>query len=191
MWHAYETQLDRLYTSDPDASGYGIYGIFWFGPRRPRRMPARPDGGQSPQSATEIQQILAEMIPPEKREGLGVVVLDLSGPPTGRQPGKKRPVKKLKRSTAKKTKSKTARPSKKKPANKKTAQHLLPENLLPSPRLSKDGGEHVDGRVGARLRSIFADVASLVSGYRLRVSRRKPTRRHSFLKSLATPRIPR
>jgi hypothetical protein len=80
VWHAYETQLDRLYTPDPDASGYGIYGVFWFGSRRPRRMPARPDGGRPPESAAEMQNILTEMISAEKRKKLGVIVIDVSGP---------------------------------------------------------------------------------------------------------------
>ncbi|MET3842735.1 hypothetical protein [Bradyrhizobium sp. OAE829] len=123
VWHAYETQLDRLYTPDPDASGYGIYGIFWFGSRRPRKMPARPDGGPQPQSAAEMRQILSEMISPEKRERLGVIVLDLSGPPTSRAPSGKKLVKKFKKSAAKKTKSKIARRSKKKLVGKRSGHY--------------------------------------------------------------------
>jgi hypothetical protein len=89
VWHAYESQLDRLYTPDPDASGYGIYGVFWFGSRRPRRMPARPDGGRPPESAAEMQNILTEMISAEKREKLGVIVIDVSGPAGNRIRNKK------------------------------------------------------------------------------------------------------
>jgi len=97
VWHAHSTQLDRLYTPDPDASGYGIYGIFWFGSRRPRRMPARPDGGKLPKTAREMQEILTELLPIEKRKRLSVVVLDVSGPvgahkkaKPAKSPGKKR-----------------------------------------------------------------------------------------------------
>ena len=114
VWHAHETQLDRLYTPDPDASGYGIYGIFWFGSRRPRKITARPDGGRPPQSAAEMQQILTEMISPEKREKLSVIVIDVSGP-AGSQTRRKKPVKKTKKSTAKPARSKPTRRSKKMP----------------------------------------------------------------------------
>ncbi|WP_194477538.1 hypothetical protein [Bradyrhizobium sp. CCBAU 53338] len=79
-WYAHTTQLDRLYTADPEASGYGIYGVFWFGPKRPRKIPARPDGGRSPSTAMEMLEILTGMIPAQKREKLSVVVLDVSGP---------------------------------------------------------------------------------------------------------------
>ncbi|VIO73790.1 hypothetical protein CI41S_38970 [Bradyrhizobium ivorense] len=85
VWHAHTTQLDRLYTADPDASGYGIYGVFWFGPKRPRKLPARPDGGRSPSTAVEMQEILTGMMPVEKREKLSVVVMDVSGPAGARK----------------------------------------------------------------------------------------------------------
>jgi hypothetical protein len=31
VWTAAEMQLDRYYTRDPDAKGFGLYGVFWFG----------------------------------------------------------------------------------------------------------------------------------------------------------------
>jgi hypothetical protein len=89
VWHAHETQLDRLYTPDPDASGYGIYGVFWFGARRPRKIPVRPDRGPAPQSAADMQKILQEMIPVDKRSRLGVIVIDVSGPGGGGTRAKK------------------------------------------------------------------------------------------------------
>lgn len=80
VWHAHATQLDRLYTPDPDASGYGVYGVFWFGARRPRKIRVRPDGGPVPQSAADMQKILQEMIPIDRRARLGVIVIDVSEP---------------------------------------------------------------------------------------------------------------
>ena len=31
VWTAIEQQLDRFYTHDPEAKGFGIYCVFWFG----------------------------------------------------------------------------------------------------------------------------------------------------------------
>jgi hypothetical protein len=106
VWRAHQTQLDRLYTSDPDASGYGVYGVFWFGSQRPRRMPSRPDGGSAPSSASEMQEILTELIPPEKREKLSVVVLDVSGPVGSRTKSKKVKANERRAAGAKRTKLK-------------------------------------------------------------------------------------
>lgn len=42
VWDAIQTQLERLYTRDPDASGFGIYLVFWFGDARGSRLPNPP-----------------------------------------------------------------------------------------------------------------------------------------------------
>ena len=34
LWEACITQLERLYVRDPEAQGYGIFGVFWFGDKR-------------------------------------------------------------------------------------------------------------------------------------------------------------
>lgn len=48
LWTACENQLDRLYTRDPQAQGYGIYLVFWFGDKRPRSMPKPPNSIPKP-----------------------------------------------------------------------------------------------------------------------------------------------
>jgi hypothetical protein len=79
VWHAAGTQLDRLYSLDPDASGFGIYGVFWFGKRRPVSIPTHPNGAPSPQSSQEMESMLSDLISPEQRSRLAVIVLDVSG----------------------------------------------------------------------------------------------------------------
>jgi hypothetical protein len=82
VWSAAETQLDRFYTIDPEAKGFGVYGVFWFGDNRGRprvRVPAPPRGMPRPQSAAEMEAMLRSLLPEEKRDRIAVVVLDVSG----------------------------------------------------------------------------------------------------------------
>jgi hypothetical protein len=41
LWSAPAIQLDRFYTRDPEASGYGVYGVFWYGKHRQGTVPYR------------------------------------------------------------------------------------------------------------------------------------------------------
>lgn len=83
VWTAVETQLDRLYARDPEASGYGIYGVFWYGDRQRnaelKKLPKAPDAGPSPSTAAEMRQRLEATIPEHLRPRIAVVVLDVSG----------------------------------------------------------------------------------------------------------------
>jgi hypothetical protein len=79
VWRAAEEQLDRFYTIDPEAKGFGVYGVFWFGDQRPLAIPTPPRGWPQPQSAVEMEQKLRELIPKEKQDRLSVVVFDVSG----------------------------------------------------------------------------------------------------------------
>jgi hypothetical protein len=103
VWTAHETQLDRFYARDPDASGHGTYGIFWFGAKRQGKIPARPDGGPTPKSAWEMEGVFNSMIPANKRERLKAVVIDVSGPPASAAKGKKRKGKSKRKRKAKKS----------------------------------------------------------------------------------------
>lgn len=77
IWNAAETQLDRFYTIDPEAAGFGVYGVFWFGHKdKPVR---RPPSGVRPSSAAEMEEMLRMALPAEKRHRIAVVVLDVSG----------------------------------------------------------------------------------------------------------------
>jgi hypothetical protein len=79
LWSAPATQLDRFYTRDPDASGYGIYGVFWYGKYRQGSIP-KPPNGTRPQSALELETMLNDRIVAEQRNKLRAVVIDVSVP---------------------------------------------------------------------------------------------------------------
>jgi hypothetical protein len=97
VWKAHETQLEEFYARDPDASGHGTYGVFWFGPKRQGKIPARPDGGAAPKTAKQMEAALNSMIPANKRERLKAVVIDVSGPASGAAGQKKRKAKSKKK----------------------------------------------------------------------------------------------
>jgi hypothetical protein len=79
VWHAAETQLDRFYTWDPEALGFGVYAVLWFGDKTNSSIPLPPNQQDRPKSAAEMQQMLTTLIPKEKRSRLAIVVLDVSG----------------------------------------------------------------------------------------------------------------
>ncbi|CAB3806545.1 hypothetical protein [Pararobbsia alpina] len=80
VWDAPQTQLDRLYTSDPQAYGYGIYGVFWFGNSRGRNTPPPPDSRARPETPTAMAAKLWSLIPDARRSHLSVLMLDVCGP---------------------------------------------------------------------------------------------------------------
>ena len=79
VWVAIEEQLERFYTRDPEAQGYGIYVVLWFGAKRTLAIPLPPSPCKRPESASEMQGILQSLIPDVRRHKIGVVVLDVSG----------------------------------------------------------------------------------------------------------------
>jgi hypothetical protein len=80
VWTAIQGQLERFYTADPEAKGFGVYGVFWFGDKRkPNTIPAPPGGKPRPQSAAEMEQMLKNLVPPDMRKRVAVIVLDVSG----------------------------------------------------------------------------------------------------------------
>lgn len=80
IWEACQTQLERLYTHDPEASGYGIYVVFWFGDKRGGRIVPPPSGTPTPQSPEDLERILRSLIPTDKRHCLEAVVIDATPP---------------------------------------------------------------------------------------------------------------
>lgn len=79
VWTAATQQLDRFYVFDPDAKGYGIYGVFWFGAKRPREIPSPLAAKDRPVSADEMQTMLTALLPENMRERIVVIVFDVSG----------------------------------------------------------------------------------------------------------------
>lgn len=42
VWTTIQGQLERFYTPDPQAKGFGVYGVFRFGDKKPNPIPAPP-----------------------------------------------------------------------------------------------------------------------------------------------------
>jgi hypothetical protein len=79
VWTAIQGQLERFYAHDPDAKGFGVYCVFWFGDKRPSPIPAPPNGMRRPKSAAEMERMLIDLVPPAMRQRLAVIVIDVSG----------------------------------------------------------------------------------------------------------------
>ncbi|WP_212023895.1 NACHT domain-containing protein [Citrobacter portucalensis] len=79
VWTALNGQLDKLYTKNPDAAGYGIYLVFWFGSARPNALPRLTKIMPQPKNASAMENMLNETVPVEKRNRLSAIVIDVSG----------------------------------------------------------------------------------------------------------------
>jgi hypothetical protein len=79
VWAALFGQLERFYAHDPDAKGFGVYCVFWFGNKRPRPIPTPPNGMKRPQSAAEMEAMLKGLLPENMSARLAVIVIDVSG----------------------------------------------------------------------------------------------------------------
>jgi hypothetical protein len=80
VWTAAEKQLDRFYTHDPEAKGFGIYCVFWFGEKRTSPIPKPPRNLDRPESAAEMEEMLCGVLSEEARKRITVIVIDVSGP---------------------------------------------------------------------------------------------------------------
>jgi hypothetical protein len=76
---AIQNQLERFYTRDPDARGFGLYCVFWFGQNRNRKMPDPPNGLLPPESAAQMRKMLYELMPDAMRSRIAIFVIDVSG----------------------------------------------------------------------------------------------------------------
>jgi hypothetical protein len=77
LWSACKDQLKRQYTPDPQASGYGIYLVLWFG-HPSKRLPRPPPQISAPKSAGELEKVLRSMLKGDEDRRLEVIVLDVS-----------------------------------------------------------------------------------------------------------------
>lgn len=80
LWTARENQLEQLYVRDPDAAGYGIYLVLWYGESRTRAMASPPKHLAAPKTAAELEHSLRTLISPADRHRLQVVVVDVTKP---------------------------------------------------------------------------------------------------------------
>ncbi|MBI1360262.1 MAG: hypothetical protein GC155_08260 [Alphaproteobacteria bacterium] len=78
VWSACRDQLDRLYTRDPDAKGYGVYLVIWHGRALGRGAPAPPSGVAAPGTADEMQVALTSLVPEADRHRIKVIVIDVT-----------------------------------------------------------------------------------------------------------------
>lgn len=98
LWTAADHQLERFYAHDPEAKGFGIYGVLWFGSKRTSPMPKHPDGLKAPESAADLERMLRDRIPANRRNRLAVLVIDVSGPPAAEKKRSASAAKKRKKS---------------------------------------------------------------------------------------------
>jgi hypothetical protein len=112
LWSAPATQLDRFYTRDPEASGYGVFGVFWYGKHRQGTVAKHPKGQTGPRSALELERMLNDIIVAELRSKLRAVVIDVSVPDGQRVGTAKRRRKKAKNLEPKAGKPKRAKTKK-------------------------------------------------------------------------------
>jgi hypothetical protein len=80
IWTAPEGQLERFYAHDPEALGFGIYLVFWFGDSRPSAIPLPPDGQPRPKSAAEMEALLRSRLPADRAPRTAVMVIDVTKP---------------------------------------------------------------------------------------------------------------
>jgi len=79
VWTAIGGQLERFYVHDPEAKGFGIYLVFWFGAKRPTQISKAPNNVQPPTTAADMESLLQSLLSSEMRKRLAVIVIDVSG----------------------------------------------------------------------------------------------------------------
>jgi len=76
VWSALRSQLIEHYTGDAEASGYGIYLVFWFGDGKLQA----PPHGVRPATPAEMERRLTETLLAEETGKIAVMVIDMSQP---------------------------------------------------------------------------------------------------------------
>jgi len=80
VWTTAEEQLGRFYTHGPQAKGFGIYCVLWFGDKRPKPIPKPPKNLDRPNSAADMEEMLRVLRHAEAGRRIAVIVIDASGP---------------------------------------------------------------------------------------------------------------
>lgn len=79
LWTAMSTQLNRLYTRDPETKGFGVLLVFWHGAASGKKLTADPSTGAKANSASELENQLNEQNSKEISPRLRAVVVNVSG----------------------------------------------------------------------------------------------------------------
>ena len=77
LWSGIRQQLLENYAQDPEADGYGIYLVFWFGSKDAR---FHPEEGRRPKTPEELQALLEQSLDKDERKRISVCVVDCTGP---------------------------------------------------------------------------------------------------------------
>ena len=80
LWSAMRSQLMTHYASAPEAGGYGIYLVFWFGDTDRHRTPSPPPPIDRPTSAEELKERLERTLSWGEVRKISVCVVDVSKP---------------------------------------------------------------------------------------------------------------
>jgi hypothetical protein len=80
VWTAPDGQLERFYAHDPEALGFGIYLVFWFGDGRTSAIPLPPDGQPRPMSAADMEAMLRARLPADRAARTAIMVIDVTKP---------------------------------------------------------------------------------------------------------------
>jgi len=76
LWHAIHEQLIKKYTRAPNAHGFGIYLVFWFGPN----VTQPPPSGPRPRTAYELEVRLGEALSTDENRKISICVIDVAKP---------------------------------------------------------------------------------------------------------------
>lgn len=77
LWRGIRQQLMEKYAQEPEAEGYGIYLVFWFGSKSTWPHPER---GERPKTPEKLQELLEQSLDTEERKRISVCVVDCTGP---------------------------------------------------------------------------------------------------------------
>lgn len=80
VWDGIESQLIPLYSSSPQAKGYGIFLVFWFGAVKGKELASPPSSLEinTPATPEELQNALVKTVPSGYENSIRVVVLNCS-----------------------------------------------------------------------------------------------------------------
>jgi hypothetical protein len=79
LWKAISSQLDYLYTRDPETQGYGVLLVLWFGAKSAKGVTARSKKKAVPESADALESELSSTLKPGQSDRIRANVIDVSG----------------------------------------------------------------------------------------------------------------